>query len=378
MRLGADGLARFELVTAGHHFLLNVLPFRHPESRHALDTFVAAANRSTLPLADIEAVLLRCLALLNGHTGGRLPSLVDRYLMPGAALDGCVARFSECVDDILRYRGIGAGIVQHAMALVSSRYVDSQLTTKAVAAELGVRLSTLCAAVKRQTARTLGEYIRDVRLNRAAQLLVITNDSIKEIWAQVGYNYASNFDRDFKQHFHRTPREYRALAIRPSVRQGPDRAAASRVDPPVAEPAQDQSTVLLVDEDECTTTKLGACLGRDGYCVRVASTGAAGLDEAARAEPDAIVLDYHLHDMSGLEVLRAIRRRRTTKYPAVAVFTADWSIFDRAYEVQALDAVIVSKLCDLDHVKKLVVDSLVRTRSVEAPAIDRSLEIVQQ
>jgi AraC-like DNA-binding protein/CheY-like chemotaxis protein len=364
-----DSHARVELVTAAHHFLLTVLPFREPDSREALATFVAAVDHSRLPLAEIDAVLLRCLAVLNRHTGGRLPSLVDRYLALDAALDGCPTRFSACVADILRYRGIGAGMVQRALALVNVRYVDSKLTPKTVAATLGVRLATLGGAVSRQCGQTLSECIRDVRLDRAAQLLVTTSQSIKEIWAQVGYNFASNFDHDFKQRFNVTPRQYRALAIGPLVQAAPDTVAASHVDP-VAPPLPAHSSVLLVDDDACTTTVLGADLGRHGYDVLVASTGAAGLDEAKRARPDVILLEYRLGDMTGLDVLRALRRRRAPRCPAVAMLTADWSIFDRAYEVHALDAVIVSKLCDLDHLRTLVLDLRQKVRDT-GPYTDR-------
>jgi two-component system, OmpR family, KDP operon response regulator KdpE len=44
-----------------------------------------------------------------------------------------------------------------------------------------------------------------------------------------------------------------------------------------------------------------------GYTVKEAATGAAGLSAAARMQPDVIILDLNLPDMSGNEVLESVR-----------------------------------------------------------------------
>jgi CheY-like chemotaxis protein len=112
---------------------------------------------------------------------------------------------------------------------------------------------------------------------------------------------------------------------------------------------------LIVDDDECTRSIIGADLRLHGHPVFLASTGSAALRDVERCSPRAVLIDGHLDDIGGLELLRAIRQRPLVKPPAVALFTADWSLFDQSDEVQALGAAIASKLCDVDQVRELVI-----------------------
>lgn len=53
-------------------------------------------------------------------------------------------------------------------------------------------------------------YLRQIRMERAAQLLRTTTDSVATIASRVGYRNASHFTRDFRQHYGRTPNAVRA------------------------------------------------------------------------------------------------------------------------------------------------------------------------
>jgi len=55
----------------------------------------------------------------------------------------------------------------------------------------------------------LESYLRNARLQRAAELLQQTELSIKEISAKVGYSHASSFDRGFRSKFDVEPVDYR-------------------------------------------------------------------------------------------------------------------------------------------------------------------------
>ncbi|MEX2662135.1 MAG: hypothetical protein WD227_09395, partial [Vicinamibacterales bacterium] len=71
---------RHRFVTQAHHFLLAALPLQHRRSRTALNSFVQQGTDCQLSHAERDAVLLQILSVLEPHTGGRLPSLIDRYL----------------------------------------------------------------------------------------------------------------------------------------------------------------------------------------------------------------------------------------------------------------------------------------------------------
>lgn len=67
--------------------------------------------------------------------------------------------------------------------------------------------------------------------------------------------------------------------------------------------------VLLVDDEVGLTTALSRGLVADGFTVVVAADGRRGLEIAAGAQFDAIILDIMLPQVSGYEVLKALRAR---------------------------------------------------------------------
>jgi AraC-like DNA-binding protein/CheY-like chemotaxis protein len=349
-----DG-SRFTLVTAAHHFLLRALPLREPESPAALAAFVATVEQSSLPPAEMDAVLLRCLAVLDKHSEQRIPSLVDQYLLTATTPGEAVRHFSACVTRVLRHRSIRHGAVQHAVERIHRRLGESELTPRSIADQVGVQLSTLDVAFKRQMNCTLTEYVRAARLERAAVLLTTTGHAIKQVWTEVGYNYPSNFNHDFKRRFGLSPSDMRSRAILPFAQlrhaQAPTHATHRSSGPAAVD---NGNCVLLVDNDECTTSHVGNDLFDHGYRVFVAQTGGEALAVVASHRPEIILVDYRLEDMDGVEFVRAVRRDSPGDTPAVALFTADWDLFERTSEVHALNAAIASKLCDLDHVRELV------------------------
>jgi CheY-like chemotaxis protein len=65
-------------------------------------------------------------------------------------------------------------------------------------------------------------------------------------------------------------------------------------------------TVLCVDDEQ---TGLSPILQAAGYRVLVAKSGSEGMKLFSSEPVDAVVLDYWMNDMTGLEVARAIRRQ---------------------------------------------------------------------
>jgi two-component system KDP operon response regulator KdpE len=67
------------------------------------------------------------------------------------------------------------------------------------------------------------------------------------------------------------------------------------------------NSVLIIDDEPQIRRFVSAGLEPHGYKVREADTGAGGVSAAAHMQPDVIVLDLVLPDMSGVEVLKSIR-----------------------------------------------------------------------
>jgi CheY-like chemotaxis protein len=76
--------------------------------------------------------------------------------------------------------------------------------------------------------------------------------------------------------------------------------------------------ILVVDDEPYILTTSSAILGGKGYEVRTAKDGFAGLVELRRSQPDLIISDLRMPNMSGFELL-SIVRRRFPHIPVIAI-----------------------------------------------------------
>jgi|SRR3990172_10631010 len=86
--------------------------------------------------------------------------------------------------------------------------------------------------------------------------------------------------------------------------------------------------ILVVDDEPDTVSLLGLTLARAGYSVVKATSGKSCLDLAQKEKPDVIILDVMLPDMTGLDVLRALRS--SADLTPVIFFTARGRVEDMA------------------------------------------------
>jgi two-component system KDP operon response regulator KdpE len=89
--------------------------------------------------------------------------------------------------------------------------------------------------------------------------------------------------------------------------------------------------ILVIDDEERFARALGISLEARGYEVVVAPDGAKGLEQAARAHPDLVVLDLGLPDLDGVRVLEALRA--WSNVPVVVLSARD----EERVKVAALD-----------------------------------------
>jgi two-component system response regulator VicR len=80
-----------------------------------------------------------------------------------------------------------------------------------------------------------------------------------------------------------------------------------------------RETVLVVEDDESIAEFLTVTLSREGYKVVCARDGREAVDRFELDKPDAVLLDMNLPRLSGLDVLRVIRRNSETPVLIVSV-----------------------------------------------------------
>jgi two-component system chemotaxis response regulator CheY len=82
-----------------------------------------------------------------------------------------------------------------------------------------------------------------------------------------------------------------------------------------------QTKILIVDDDPMTCQLLTFQLEMEGYPCEAVSDPEGVLAAIAATSPAAILLDFHLGDQGGLELLRAIRNRAEYRYLPVVVMS---------------------------------------------------------
>lgn len=95
--------------------------------------------------------------------------------------------------------------------------------------------------------------------------------------------------------------------------------------PEAPDAAGDRRRVLLCIEDNPTNLELvrRVLARREHIEVLSAANAEAGLGMARKARPDAVLVDIHLPDMDGFEVLRRLRSFDETRETPVLAFSGD-------------------------------------------------------
>lgn len=96
-----------------------------------------------------------------------------------------------------------------AMAAVSDHMTDSDYSVDALAGDLCMSRANLHRKMRAITGQTPTDFIRNQRLERAAQMLRTTSCSVNEIADLVGFSYASYFTKCFKEKYGVMPKDYR-------------------------------------------------------------------------------------------------------------------------------------------------------------------------
>jgi DNA-binding response OmpR family regulator len=87
--------------------------------------------------------------------------------------------------------------------------------------------------------------------------------------------------------------------------------------------------ILVVDDDRTLQTILTRFLAKNGYMVKVASSGLEGLNMFSEDPPDLVVSDVMMPKMNGLEFCRELRARRSGQLVPFIFLSAKGEVEDR-------------------------------------------------
>ncbi len=162
-------------------------------------------DRDRITCSGGVAPLDMMLALIEARLGRDIAAKVtDEFILPRArpATDRQVAR-------LLATRGVRQKVLEQAARLMAE-HVESPLAIDAIAQAAGVSTRQLERLFKSHLGLRPGWYYTSIRLDRARELLRLTDLSVTEIGVACGFQSPSHFSAAYARHFGRSPRVDRA------------------------------------------------------------------------------------------------------------------------------------------------------------------------
>ena len=101
--------------------------------------------------------------------------------------------------------------VQKAILLIDSD-LSAPLSLSTIAAAQDLSEGYLATVFKKETGKTVSEYVREKRMKHAAHLLTTTKLQIQTVALHCGIMDVQYFSKQFKKHTGKTPKEYRETA----------------------------------------------------------------------------------------------------------------------------------------------------------------------
>jgi AraC-like DNA-binding protein len=96
--------------------------------------------------------------------------------------------------------------------LIIDGHLESHYSIEFLAAKVNIGSTKLKKGFRKCYGLGLFTYLRKRRMIKAAELLVATDKTIKQIAKLTGFKYSSNFTNAFFTHYKITPAKYRQLS----------------------------------------------------------------------------------------------------------------------------------------------------------------------
>ena len=110
--------------------------------------------------------------------------------------------------------------------------------------------------------------------------------------------------------------------------------------------------VLLIDDDPAILKMMKATLEMEGYAVLAELTGVAGVEAAKNTRLLAVLLDLHIGDEDGFEVLKQIKAIKPALPVIMVTGSHDEAEGRKAFESGAWD--YVTKPIDFNYLKNIL------------------------
>lgn len=134
------------------------------------------------------------------------------------ALNEAIERFCHEINE--RKKSKNENRKRMVLDYIQQNYTDSNLYAGAIAEHAGISEKYLYSFIKEQTGCSVSEYLQNLRMEKAVEILCNEDTPIKEICGLVGFNSENSFYKAFKRTFGVTPTQYRASGKKKNRSEG--------------------------------------------------------------------------------------------------------------------------------------------------------------
>ena len=106
------------------------------------------------------------------------------------------------------FRSMDARFLENVKSVIESRLLNTELNVLALSKEIGMSTSSLYRKIVSLTNMSPVEFIRYIRLQSAANMMVKEGANVSEAAYASGFNDLSYFSKSFKKQFGVSPKKY--------------------------------------------------------------------------------------------------------------------------------------------------------------------------
>lgn len=141
-----------------------------------------------------------------------LPTGAEGYVVKPFAHDQVFVAAETAIATVAfrsKLKGDGTGSTVDAVREMIDREYATPLSVAVMARAAGLGEAALIRAFRRTVGTTPHRYLTSVRLDRAAERLLQTNEMVSEVARACGFSNQSHFTKAFRERFGRTPMQHR-------------------------------------------------------------------------------------------------------------------------------------------------------------------------
>ena len=182
-------------------------------------------------ISDIPVILLTSKTEVSDRLEG-LKRGADAYLSKPFNMDELHILIDNLIDNVRRLRGKFSGaqkqeekmekvevksnndnLMDRIMKCINENLSDPDFNVEKLTEQVGISRAQLHRKMKEITGISAGDFIRNLRLEQAARLIVENKINVTQVAYAVGFNNQTHFSTVFKKHYGMTPTEYQSKKL---------------------------------------------------------------------------------------------------------------------------------------------------------------------